>query len=147
VSGQSQGQELGIDAVIDAEAAATSGIPNAAELIALAEAIVSREAPALTQAREALRRSMGEEALVDAAAVAGNFQRMVRIADGCGIPLDTPLQLISAEVREELGINAFGASANTPPPGLMTRALGPVVRRFAAPLMQLGARLARKPNR
>ncbi len=146
MSGQTEGKELGIDSVIDAKAAATSGIANAAELIALAEAIVSRDEPALVDARQALRRAMGDEALVDAAAVAGNFQRMVRIADGCGIPLDTPLQMISADVREELGLDAFGASAHTPPPGLVARALGPLVRRFGAPLMRMAASLAPKPK-
>ncbi len=61
----------------------------------------------------------------------GNFQCMVRIADGRGIPLDAPLQMISADVRDELRLERYGTSANTPPPGLLVRTLGPLVRSIA----------------
>ena len=50
-------------------------------------------------------------ALVDAAAVVGNFERMVRIADGTGIPLDKPVAMVSADMREELGLDAKSVAA------------------------------------
>ncbi len=39
----------------------------------------------LAEARERLRNALGEAALIEAAAVVGNFERMTRIADGAGI--------------------------------------------------------------
>ena len=52
--------------------------------------------------------------MVDAAAVIGDFQFAVRIADATGIPLDPPVQVMSADLRGDLGINDFTAAANTP---------------------------------
>ena len=77
--------------------------------------------------------------MVDAAAVIGNFQRMVRIADGAGIPLDTTLKIFTADIREELGLEAFGSAANTPRMGrlqklgalLVQPLMGRFMRRFA----------------
>jgi hypothetical protein len=45
---------------------------------------------------------MGVAAMVDAAAVASNFERMVRIADGTGIPLGDRLESLARPVVEEL---------------------------------------------
>jgi hypothetical protein len=52
---------------------------------------------------------MGAEAVVDAAGVASNFERMVRIADSTGIPLDDRMSRASKEVREALGLERFRA--------------------------------------
>ena len=49
----------------------------------------------------------GEAATVDAAGVASNFERMVRIADGTGIPLGDRLENGSAEVRAALDLERF----------------------------------------
>ena len=49
--------------------------------------------------------------MVDAAAVASNFQRMVRIADATGIPLGEGLEAMSQEVREELDLGRFQQTA------------------------------------
>ncbi len=132
MSGKIEGDELDIAAVTDGQAAAEkSGIAHARELVAMAEGVVSGDETALASSRTQLGEAMGEQAMVDVAAVAGNFQRMVRIADGCGIPLDASLQMMSAEVRDELRLERFGTSANTPPAGLLARTLGPLVRRIA----------------
>ena len=64
-----------------------AGVRGSAELTAFAEATVAGDPGAIASARAAVRTALGDEATVDAAAVIGNFQRMVRIADGCGIPL------------------------------------------------------------
>ena len=45
--------------------------------------------------------------MVDAAGVASNFERMVRIADSTGIPLGDGLETFSAEVRAELNLERF----------------------------------------
>jgi hypothetical protein len=57
-----------------------------------------------------------------------NFERMVRIADATGIPLDDPVEILTSDVREGLGINDFTAAANTPAGGLVRRALAPALR-------------------
>ena len=83
---------------------------------------------------------MDAPALVDAAAVIGNFQRMVRIADGTGIPLDKPVAMISADVRDELKLNEFGSADLTPAPGPIGRFLG----RHLRPLLIKGVSMGRK---
>ena len=45
--------------------------------------------------------------MVDAAGVIANFQRMVRIADGTGIPLDKRVVALTADLRDELGLNDY----------------------------------------
>ena len=46
-------------------------------------------------------------AMVDAAGVASNFERMVRIADATGIPLDARMEALSHEVRDTLHLERF----------------------------------------
>ena len=103
------GETIDLHAVIEG-AGVTSGLPGGEGLTALAQATVTGDASALHAARERVRAELGEAALVDAAAVAGNFERMVRIADGTGIPLDEPVAMVSADLREELGIDAYGGA-------------------------------------
>lgn len=54
---------------------------------------------------------MGVEAMVDAAAVASNFERMVRIADGTGIPLGSSLESRSRAVVDELKLERLRGGA------------------------------------
>jgi hypothetical protein len=91
---------------------------------------------ALDAARQALLEACGPEVLVDTTAVVAKFQRMVRIADSTGIPLDAPVVALSGRLRDELGIDAFGSAANTPEPGLAAKAAGRVFQ----PLLGLGLR-------
>ena len=74
-----------------------------AERVAFAEAIVTGE-ETLVQSRAAVAETVGLEDMVDAAGVASNFERMVRIADSTGIELDDRLEQASAEVRYALGL-------------------------------------------
>jgi hypothetical protein len=80
---------------------------------------------------------IGPEALVDAAAVASNFMRMVRIADSTGISLDAPMEVLSQDLRAELGIDRFGSAANTPPAGVLRRSVGRVLTPLAWALLKL----------
>ena len=86
-----------------------SNVPYASELMKFAEAVASRDATVLDDAREALLKQAGPEVLVDAAGVAGNFQRMVRIADCSGIPLDDIMMAASADIPDQLGLRRFGS--------------------------------------
>ena len=89
----------------------------------------------LLAAHSALAVEAGALAVVDAAAVVGNFQRMVRIADGTGIPLDKPIASFPVAMRKQLEIDSFGAAANTPPVHPALRMLGRVVIRLIRPIM------------
>ena len=117
---------------------------HADALVALAEALVGEDDAALAEARRRALDEVGAEAFVDAVAVASNFERMVRIADGTGIPLDTPVNLISEDVREELNLGRFAAAAHTPPVSAWQRPLGRVLRRLMPRILKLvGARMAK----
>ena len=83
-----------------------TGVPYGNELIAYADAVVARS-PDVAETRDAVQKSLGDAGVVDAAAIIANFQRMVRIADGIGIQIDKGLELVSAEFRDEIGINRF----------------------------------------
>ncbi len=56
----------------------------------------------LARARDILKTSGGDAVLVDAAGVAANFQRMVRIADATGIPIDNLDNPLGIEFRRVL---------------------------------------------
>ena len=95
-----QGETVDLRAVT--ESGRSSGVEHGEALIAFAEAIVGRDATAIARARRRLADEMGVAALVDAAAVASNFERMVRIADGTGIPLGERLESLGRPVVDEL---------------------------------------------
>ena len=108
---------MDVGAVTGASAAEASGVAHAGALLDFADAVVGSDDAALEKVRAAALEALGGEAFVDVAAVAANFERMVRIADATGIPLDAPLDVMTHDVREELGLAAYGSSANTPAAG------------------------------
>ena len=126
VSVEMQGEGADLTPIVSTAAADESRIPQAAELIAFAEAVVQRDDANLERLREQLIDAVGPEAFVDAATVVGNFERMVRIADATGIALDAPLMAMTADIRNDLGINEFGAAENTPEPSALASRLGSV---------------------
>jgi hypothetical protein len=93
----------------DHEAAATSGVEHGAILLGFAEAMVGEDDAALARARQAVIEVLSPEAMVDAAGVASNFERMVRIADATGIRLDERMEVLSKEVRDKLHLERFTA--------------------------------------
>ena len=93
----------------DHEAVATSGVAHGALLIAFAEAMVGDDDATLTHARHAVIEGCSPAAMVDAAGVASNFERMVRIADSTGIQLDERMAALSQEVRDALRLERFAA--------------------------------------
>ena len=83
-------------------------IPHGDLLVALSEAIVARDKDAIADVRGILFQALGNDAVVDAVAVASAFHGFVRIADAIGIPYATAAQGGDApDIREEAGINAF----------------------------------------
>jgi hypothetical protein len=121
------GREGDLRALTDGSRLGDAGIPHGERLNAFAEAAVAGDAAQLATARAALRSAAGSAALVDAAAVVGNFQRMVRIADGTGIPVDAAVRALSGDFRESLGLEGFATRRGA--------GLGPLAR-AAAPLLR-----------
>ncbi|MFT7652553.1 MAG: hypothetical protein ACI9ON_003860 [Limisphaerales bacterium] len=108
-----------------------SGVPQGMLLSKLVELTLSGEEPAAqAQVRQDLCEQLSPAGLVDAAAVIGNFQRMVRIADGTGIPLDRPVSVVSAKLRNEIGINNFESADRTPKVGALLGWIGDKLRPF-----------------
>ena len=86
----------------------STNIPNARELIDFAEAIVSRDEGGIHITRNKVLEEMGNDATVDAAAIASVFHGFVRIADTIGIPYKTAAQgQDDPEIRKAAGINKF----------------------------------------
>lgn len=137
------GNETDLHAVMGAGAANT-GIAHGALLVAFAEAAVAaadESDAALASARAELLAAAGPDALVDAAAVVGNFQRMVRIADGSGIPVDSRMNALTAGMREDLGIDQFGSAANTAEVSGAAKAAGRLGQTAVVAAMKLVTRL------
>lgn len=143
VSSELQGHKVDLAAITDPKAADASGIPQAGVLIAFADAVVGRDDGELGRAREAVLDDLGAVGLVDAAAVASNFERMVRIADGCGIPLDPPIVVLSEDVRDDLGLDQYASAASTPGQGFLGRSLGPVLRAVVPRLLRIAGSFRR----
>jgi hypothetical protein len=106
--------------------------------------VVQGDEAALATARREGVAALGPDGFVEAAAVASNFERMVRIADATGIPLDSPLAEVSAGMRADLGIDAFGSAANTPPIPAWRRAVGRLLAPIAHHLMSAMAARSRR---
>ena len=128
-SSEFEGGPVDLEAVT--AAGTSSGVAHGDVLAALAEAMVGRDDEALTDARRAVLDEMGPDPLVDAVAVASNFERAVRIADATGIPLDAPLELLSEDLRDDLDLVRFDSAATTPVANAARQALGRVLRPVA----------------
>jgi len=84
------------------------------ELTTFATAVATRDETELQINRDRLLNASCAEVLVDAAAVAGNFQRMVRIADSTGIPLDSSRMEMYIPSIEALELRRFKSAEFTP---------------------------------
>ena len=98
-----------------ADPAVESGVPHGRALLEFASAAAGVAAGTaagagagdaqLVRTREALRSEMGDAGVADAAAVASNFERMVRIADAIGIELGDWMESFTEEVRTDLALD------------------------------------------
>ncbi len=100
-----QSIDVQLEAITDADA--ESNIEHGGVLVSFAEAIVGRDEDEIAKARQAMIAEAGEAEMIDAAGVASNFERMVRIADGTGIPLDDGLVGFSEKTREQLDLDKW----------------------------------------
>ena len=128
------GGSIDFEGLTDPSCTEIKGIANSRELLQLANACLGEGSAALATARQALVDKMGSAAMIDTVGVIANFQRMVRIADATGIPADGPMQVMSEDLREQLGINRYVSAANSAPPSFFQRLM----------LKLVGARMFRK---
>ena len=122
--------------LINGETNNDGGVKHGKALSSFFEAFVSRDETELELARFVLVNETGEQVMVDAAGVAANFQRMVRIADATGIPVDTPMNVMSQDIQKELALNRFSSAQNTPALSFGVRLLSPIIKRLAPIMMR-----------
>lgn len=113
VSAQTNEKHINLQGVIGDADGASVGIEHGRLLMRFAEAVARRDSAALVASRNDLLETAGFDVLVDAAGVAANFQRMVRIADSIGIPVDDMNTELGQSVREELDLTRFRSAGNT----------------------------------
>ncbi len=87
------------------DAKALDAIPNARTLIRLADAFMDSEPDRLANIRDEAVSVIGELGVIETIGVAANFQRMVRIASGTGIPIDEPDSEFGTAVRAALNLS------------------------------------------
>lgn len=87
------------------------GIPYGALLARFAGAAIGDEGDGLAAARSELIGALGDAAMVDASAIVATFNAIDRLADATGIPIDEVRLAPTADLREQLGINAFPSGA------------------------------------
>ena len=113
VSAMTNDTNIDLQAVNGDVASEGVGVPFGPQLIRFAESIALRDVESVNQSRQELYDLAGKRVVVDAAAVAANFQRMVRIADSIGISVDDMQSEIGQLVRKELNLERFPSAQNT----------------------------------
>ena len=110
------GDSIDLEGLSDPGCTQIEGIPHSEALLRFANAFMGNDTDLLAETRETLAKEISPEALVDAAGVASNFQRMVRIADPTGIPCDDIMMVLQEDLCEKLGLNEYVSAANTKAP-------------------------------
>ena len=124
------GKSVDLAGISDPQCKVLEDIPHSEALLRFSDTFLGDDEDALAAARDALAEEMGAAAMVDAAGVASNFQRMDRIADAIGIPSDAPMVLMQEEFVDELGLQDFDSANNTPKMSWLKRL---IVRFFVLP--------------
>ena len=107
MSGQLSEKDVNLAAIRAGTTAEDNQVRHGDLLLEFAEAIVTADPTHIASNRDSLVDAVGEMTMIDAAGVASNFQRMVRIADSTGIPLGDTLEGFSSEVRADLALDEF----------------------------------------
>jgi hypothetical protein len=139
------GSEADLQGISEGAKAGDSGIEHGERITAFVDAAVRGDPAELATARDALRDAAGSAALVDVAAVVGNFERMVRIADGTGIPLDGMVTALSGDIREDLGLESYQSRRLTRSSGA-AKLFGPALRGVAGVVLRIAGRRARRAS-
>ena len=105
--------EVDLQGVVGNKTSAATGIAFGAELMHFSESIALRDEKIIAESRKALLTAAGPAVLVDAAGVAANFQRMVRIADSIGIPFDYMDSTMAQGIQQDLGLKRFASARHS----------------------------------
>ena len=108
------GTSVNLEGISDPACTRIDDEPHSEALIRFCDTFLGEDPDAFASARDALAAEMGVPAMVDAAGIVSNFQRMDRIADSTGIPSDGPMILMQEEFVDQLGLQDFVSAANTP---------------------------------
>ncbi|MBO32866.1 MAG: hypothetical protein CMM74_07810 [Rhodospirillaceae bacterium] len=112
VSTQKSGTEYDIQAALG-NGRGDGEIPHGQLLADFAEAIAMRDEAGTAELRRQVADTMGEEALIDAAATAASFHGYVRIADATGLTADMAGGgQIPVEFREDIGVTEYYRAVN-----------------------------------
>jgi hypothetical protein len=84
-----------------------AGLPFGAELVAFVEAIAGWDDTVLATARARLAATAGDAFMIDAAAVAANFEMMTRVADGTGARFPPATATARAALDARLSISGM----------------------------------------
>ena len=106
MSGNHTGTEYDLSLIMDGSVQ-ESGLPCGKILNEFVEAIMDRDKSRIAAARTTIVKTLGEAAMVDAAATIAAFNAYTRMADATGIPLETPKAEATVELRQELGLEAL----------------------------------------
>lgn len=83
------------------------GVPNEAFLLKIAEAVCAEDRGTLASIREEGKEILGEQALVDAIAVACGFNGITKVANATGIPLDEATENGTMQMRKDTKIDEY----------------------------------------
>ena len=108
MSGTETGDDYDLTAVTDGGDAA---MPHGGELNAFVEAILGGDPAAVAATRAIVVGAMSAAAMVDAAATVAAFNAYPRAADATGIPLEDAKRELTADLRQELGLDALEVAA------------------------------------
>ena len=106
-SGRHTGDDYDLTAIVE-DGVIDGGVAAGAALVAYADAFFE-DGNGFAAARDRLQAEVGEEASVDAAATLAIFNAVVRIADSTGIPLEEAKAELSADLRDDLGLDDWSA--------------------------------------
>ena len=106
MSGNHTGTEYDLSLIMDG-GVQESGLPYGKILNEFVEAIMDRDKARIAAARTTVLETLGEAAMVDAAATIAAFNAYTRMADATGIPLETPKAEATVELRQELGLESL----------------------------------------
>jgi len=139
------GEEYDLSA-ITGEGSCDSGVPHGKALVRFAESVLGEDEIAVASSRQEVLDKVGPEGFVDAAAVVATFSTVDRIADSTGIPLDGMLDVMTVDMRTQIGLDRFSSAANTPRPGTLKRGLSRILKPVAPFGMKIMLAIQGKPK-
>ena len=89
------------------------GVPGGKEILNFSEALIGPDRSILDKARLELADILSPAAVSAASAIAANFTKNDRIANGCGIPSEPKMLKASKDIRANLGLNDYRSAENT----------------------------------